>query len=66
MTIDKSREAPLALKGNRLLLVEDEALVASMMTEALNEIGFEVVGPFGKMDYRLGAAVSGEIDAAIL
>ena len=43
MTIDKSREAPLALKGNRLLLVEDEALVASMMTEALNEIGFEVV-----------------------
>ena len=37
-----------------------------MMTEALSEIGFEIIGPFGKMDYQLGAAVSGEIDAAIL
>ena len=37
-----------------------------MMTEALNEIGFEIIGPFGKMDCRLGAAVSGKIDAAIL
>jgi CheY-like chemotaxis protein len=63
---DKTHLAPLVLNGNRLLLVEDEALVASMMAEALNEIGFEVIGPFGKMDYRLGAAVSGEIDAAIL
>jgi two-component sensor histidine kinase len=57
---------PLQLKGNRLLLVEDEALVASMMSEALKEIGFEILGPFGKMDYRLGAAAAGEIDAAIL
>jgi two-component sensor histidine kinase/CheY-like chemotaxis protein len=65
-TTDRSPKAPLALKGNRLLLVEDEALVASMMTEALNEIGFEIIGPFGKMDYQLGAAVSGAIDAAIL
>jgi two-component sensor histidine kinase/two-component SAPR family response regulator len=63
---DKTHLAPLVLNGKRLLLVEDEALVASMMTEALNEIGFEIIGPFGKMDYRLGAAVSGEIDAAIL
>jgi two-component sensor histidine kinase/two-component SAPR family response regulator len=63
---DKTHLAPRVLKGNRLLLVEDEVLVASMMTEALNEIGFEVLGPFGKMDYRLGAAVSGKIDAAIL
>jgi two-component sensor histidine kinase/two-component SAPR family response regulator len=63
---DKTHLAPLVLNGNRLLLVEDEALVASMMTEALNEIGFEIIGPFGKMDYRLGAAVSGKIDAAIL
>ncbi len=65
-TVGKPRETPIALKGNRLLLVEDEALVASMMTEALNEIGFEIIGPFGRMDYQLGAAVSGEIDAAIL
>jgi two-component sensor histidine kinase len=63
---DKTHLAPLVLNGNRLLLVEDEALVASMMTEALIEIGFEIIGPFGKMDYRLGAAVSGKIDAAIL
>ena len=58
---DKTHRAPLVLNGNRLLLVEDEALVASMMTEALNEIGFEIIGPFGKMDYRLGTAVSGKI-----
>ena len=63
---ETSPAAPLVVKGNRLLLVEDEALVAAMMTEALGEIGFEILGPFGKMDYRLGAAVAGEIDAAIL
>lgn len=64
--VDSTDAAPLVPKGNRLLLVEDEVLVATMMTEALGEIGFEILGPFGKMDYRLGAAVAGEIDAAIL
>ncbi|MBV8765259.1 MAG: response regulator [Hyphomicrobiales bacterium] len=65
-TADKPTHAPILLKGTRILLVEDEPLVASMMTEALNEIGFEVLGPFGNLDYRLGAAVFGEIDGAIL
>ncbi|MBV9568367.1 MAG: response regulator, partial [Hyphomicrobiales bacterium] len=63
---DGAHAAPLVPKGNRLLLVEDEVLVATMMTEALGEIGFEILGPFGKMDYRLGAAIAGDIDAAIL
>jgi two-component sensor histidine kinase/two-component SAPR family response regulator len=63
---EKAASLPLVLKGNRLLLVEDETLVATMMMEALNEIGFEVLGPFGKMDYRLGAAAAGDIHAALL
>ena len=49
----------------RVLLVEDEVIVGMMMKDVLTEIGFHVVGPFGKVSdaievidrERLGAAV---------
>jgi len=39
----------VALAGRRVLLVEDETLVAMMMKDMLSELDYEVVGPFGNI-----------------
>jgi PAS domain S-box-containing protein len=58
---------PLRLRtGNRVLLVEDEVLVAMMMRDILTELGFSVVGPFSRLAEAMVAAVHEEIDAGII
>jgi PAS domain S-box-containing protein len=58
---------PLRLQtGNRVLLVEDEVLVAMMMRDILTELGFSVVGPFSRLTEAMVAAVHEEIDAGII
>jgi PAS domain S-box-containing protein len=58
---------PLALEtGNRILLVEDEILVAMMMKDILTELGFSVIGPFARLAEAMVAAVHDEIDAGII
>jgi len=58
---------PLRLKsGNRILLVEDEILVAMMMKDILTELGFSVVGPFSRLAEAMVAAVHDDIDAGIM
>jgi PAS domain S-box-containing protein len=52
--------------GNRVLLIEDEALVGMMMKDTLIELGFEVVGPFGKMEDAAAAVRDEDFHAAIL
>ena len=52
--------------GNRVLLVEDEILVAMMMRDILTELGFTVVGPFSRLAEAMVAAVHDEIDAGII
>jgi CheY-like chemotaxis protein len=42
-----------ALRGRRILVVEDEYMIANEVMEALGEVGAEVVGPVA----RLGAAL---------
>jgi CheY-like chemotaxis protein len=37
------------IKGNRLLVVEDEYLIAADLTASLQSLGFEVVGPAGSV-----------------
>ena len=60
-------QLPLQLEsGNRILLVEDEILVAMMMRDILTEIGFAVVGPFSRLSDAMVAAVHEEIDAGII
>ncbi len=56
----KSQEKP------RVLLVEDEALVAMMVQETLAEFGFHVIGPVSTASGALAAAREGHIDAAVL
>jgi two-component sensor histidine kinase/PAS domain-containing protein len=58
---------PLQLEtGNRVLLVEDEILVAMMMRDILTELGFTVIGPFSRVSEAMVAAVHETIDAGII
>ena len=64
-------KAPLAvqsqaLSGNRVLLVEDEALVAMVMRDMLVELGFCVVGPYNRSIEAEAAARDEKVDAAVL
>ena len=50
----------------RVLLVEDETLVAMMMREMLIDLGYAVVGPMNDKESALEAAKQSNIDCAIL
>jgi len=58
--------AKLSAKSGRVLLVEDEALVGMMMTDFLRDIGFHVVGPFGRVAEAIDAIEQEHLQAAIL
>ena len=50
----------------RVLLVEDESLIAMMMDQTLRELEFDVVGPFGTVREALAAIEHEAVDAGIL
>jgi PAS domain S-box-containing protein len=52
--------------GKRVMIVEDEALVAMVEADALAELGYKVVGPFSRPSEALAAIKVGDIAAAIL
>jgi DNA-binding response OmpR family regulator len=54
------------LGGLRVLLVEDEMLIAMMMESVLQEAGCVVVGPIGNVCDGLHAARRDLLDAAVL
>jgi two-component sensor histidine kinase/CheY-like chemotaxis protein len=56
----------LVVKGNRVMVVEDEALVAMVVSDALTELGYQVAGPFSRPPDALAAVRDGNIAAAIL
>lgn len=54
------------MNGKRILLVEDEALIALDTEEALTEAGCHVLGPADRVDAALAIARSEDMDAAVL
>ena len=54
------------LKGKRILVVEDEALIAVMVEDMLSEMGSIVVGPAATIEQALALARAEEIDGAVL
>jgi CheY-like chemotaxis protein len=58
--------AARVVPGNRLLLVEDEALTGMMMSDMLTELGFDVIGPFGRVADAMAAVGREEFQAAVL
>jgi DNA-binding response OmpR family regulator len=55
-----------ALKGLRLLIVEDEALVAMMIHDVISDAGADVVGPAANIRTAMSALGAESIDGAIL
>jgi len=51
---------------SRILIVEDEPLVAMLLEDMLLDLGYAVVGPAGTLQEGLSLARSEAIDAAIL
>lgn len=54
------------LTGKRVMLLEDEAIIAFAVEEMLIDLGCTVVGPALRLDEGLELAASAEIDAAVL
>jgi CheY-like chemotaxis protein len=54
------------LSGRRVLIVEDEALVAMLAEDFLIELGAVVVGPATSIDDAMAMIAGHEIDAALL
>ena len=55
-----------SLSGLRILVVEDELLVAMMIEEMLQTLGCEIVGPAASVEDALAAVEEQHFDAALL
>lgn len=60
--------APTSSNGTapRILLVEDEALIAMMVQEILTDLGYVVIGPFARNAEALAVIDKQQIDGAML
>ena len=56
----------MAQEQKRIFVVDDETIIAFEMADALEDLGFEVVGPSTHLEQALNVAEDGEIDAACL
>lgn len=54
------------IAGRRILIVEDEMLIAMMIEDALQDSGGKIVGPAATLERALKLAREEEFDAAIL
>ncbi len=53
-------------KRLRVLVVEDEALIAMMIEDYLLDMGHEVVGPVSRLEPAVGMAATERFDCALL
>ena len=54
------------LAGLRVMVVEDEALVAMLTCDTLEDLGCQVLGPFATAEKALGSLQSNPVDMAVL
>jgi DNA-binding NtrC family response regulator len=57
---------PSANAGRRILVVEDEYLIAEHIALMLEDLGYEVVGPVPTIAEALDAIAAGTLDAVLL
>ena len=57
---------PPELIGKRVLVVEDEVLVALLVEDMLADAGCTVIGPFGRVREALDALATETVDLALL
>lgn len=53
-------------RQRRILVVEDEMMIAMLIEDMVTDLGHQVVGPAMTLDEALKLAVTAEIDCAIL
>jgi len=63
---DAPPEAGVTMPGNRVMIVEDEPLVAMAMSELVAELGMTVIGPFGNLGQAIAALKDNSVSAALL
>lgn len=56
----------IGLPGVRILVVEDEIMVAWLLADLLADLGCTVVGPASRLGQALAMADAGNFDAALL
>jgi len=56
------------IKGrrNRVLIVEDEAMISMLIEDMVLDLGHEVVGPAARLDQALTLALQAQIDVGLL
>jgi two-component sensor histidine kinase/CheY-like chemotaxis protein len=59
-------QSPLGFTGARIMVVEDEALVALAMSDALADLGYDVYGPFSRVREAIMASRQSSVHGAIL
>ena len=57
-------EFPVAAR--RILIIEDETMIAMMVEDFLTDLGWDVIGFAGSLDRALAMAREADIDAAVL
>jgi PAS domain S-box-containing protein len=67
-TLDRGSRAerPSAIVGSKVLVIEDEPLVAMDLVSILEDVGASVTGPVGSVDEALQVISTGRFDAAFL
>lgn len=55
-----------SLAGKRVMLLEDEAIIAFAVEDMLTDLGCIVIGPALRLDEALRLAATSDIDAAVL
>ena len=63
---DAPFETGVAMRGGRVMIVEDEPLVAMAMSELMAELGMIVIGPFGRVGQAITALKDSPVNAALL
>lgn len=66
MTQDGLATEETRLSQRRVLLVEDEMMVAMLVEDMLSDFGCEVIGPAARLEEAVRLASEGRIDVAIL
>ncbi|HXE54962.1 MAG TPA: response regulator [Tepidisphaeraceae bacterium] len=54
------------LAGRRVMIVEDEVMVATLLEDVLDEEHCTIIGPFGQIEDALDAARTEQLDLAVL
>jgi len=66
LTSGPAHDSGMTLRDQRVLVVEDEALVAMELTRVLTKAGAQVVGPAGNIEEALDLVANTPIDRAVL